>query len=136
MRFCRTLAGIVLLPVLSGCIEQSAVTTKSSKKSGLLSDGATSPNSTAGGSITVSWNASHAKGVNAAGGGYRVYYSTTGTLTTSTPVKSIPFVSGALAPITTKLTGLSKGTYWLFVVAYSANNLAGSAATRATVVVP
>lgn len=74
-------------------------------------------------SIDVSWNANHDKDVNAAGGGYRVYYATSpGVSTVSAASVDVPYVSGATAPTSVNIPSLSAGTYYLRIVAYSAYN--------------
>jgi hypothetical protein len=69
--------------------------------------------------ITVNWNANHESLVNAPGGGYRVYYSTTPGFTVNGPgvsMKEVPYESGALSPTSTELT-LEDGTWYIKVCA-------------------
>jgi len=74
------------------------------------------------GSITLSWTANKERGVNASGGGYRVYYSRTSTVDPATAVAvDVPFVSGELAPTTTTLTRLVPGPIYVRIAAFAAN---------------
>lgn len=78
------------------------------------------------GTVQVSWSANREAAVNRAGGGYKVYYSTTPGFDIATAsVVDVPYASGATAPISTTLT-LASGTYYVKVVAYSVLNAAGS----------
>lgn len=87
------------------------------------------------GKVSVSWNANHEKAVNSAGGGYRVYYSTTSTVNSATPFMNVPWVTGD-APTSATLTGLTSGSlYYISVVAYSTINPTGSTAAQSTVTV-
>ena len=71
--------------------------------------------------ITVSWNANHEKAVNSAGGGYKVYYSTTsGFALGAATLINVPYVAGPTAPTTTTISSLAGGTYYFKIVAYSA----------------
>ena len=77
--------------------------------------------------VQVSWVANREAAVNAAGGGYKVYYSkTSGFNVASASFVDVPYVSGPTAPTTTTLT-LSSGTNFVKVVAYSTLNPGGSA---------
>ena len=87
------------------------------------------------GKFTAAWVASHAKGVNTAGGGYKVYYSLSPALDNSTPFVNVPYVSGAQAPTSVSVTSLVPGKYYLNVVSYSAANAIGSTPTALTVTV-
>lgn len=76
--------------------------------------------------IAVSWNANKEKAVNSAGGGYRVYYSTTSGFNPGTAsYVDVPYVAGATAPTTTNLTNFMAGTYYFKIIAYSALNPPG-----------
>ena len=86
------------------------------------------------GGVHVSWDANRESGVNSAGGGYRVYYSSTGSITAGTPFVNIAFAAGT-TPTTADLTGLTPGNYTISVLAYSAANPTGSVSTETTVVV-
>ena len=84
------------------------------------------------GDIVVSWTENRETGVNATGGGYKVYYSTnSGFAITDLGVTEVdvPYVSGPTAPTTTTLTSLSPSTYYIKVVAYSTLNSSGSSPT-------
>lgn len=87
--------------------------------------------------ITVNWNANHETAVNTAGGGYRVYYAVSpGYVAGVTAFVDAPYVSGLTSPITADIPNLGSATYFLNVVAYSALNTTGSAATAKTAVIP
>lgn len=76
--------------------------------------------------IRVNWAANPEVDVNKAGGGYRVYYSKSPNVNTSSAsYVNVPYVSGATAPTTALLSGLTVGTYYVRVVAYSAYNPQG-----------
>lgn len=79
-------------------------------------------------SISVSWAANREKDVNSSGGGYKVFYSVTaGVNTTTNPYYiDVPYVSGAAAPVTATIPNLSAGTYYIRVVAYSSYNPLGT----------
>jgi hypothetical protein len=88
------------------------------------------------GVITVAWQANREKNVNSTGGGYRVYYTQVAGFKPSLPFKTIPYVSGTSAPVSTTLNGLIPGTYHLYVVGFSTTNASGSAPSiEATAVV-
>lgn len=77
--------------------------------------------------VLVSWTGNHEKSVNQVGGGYRLYYSnTSGFSIGSATVVDVPYVSGATSPISTTLSSLADGTYYLKLVAYSVLNPPGS----------
>jgi hypothetical protein len=81
-------------------------------------------------SIAVSWNANHETAVNASGGGYRVYYSKTSPVNTGgSGYAGVPYTSGPLAPNSVTLYGLTAGTYYLRVVAYSKLSAPGSSSS-------
>jgi hypothetical protein len=71
---------------------------------------------------TISWAPNREKAVNQAGGGYKVYFSTTsGFSVPSTNVVDAPYSSGPLAPTQATLPGLNRGArYYIKVIAYSA----------------
>jgi hypothetical protein len=78
--------------------------------------------------IHVTWATNRERAVNEAGGGYRVYYSTTsGFNVSSAAFVDVPYVSGASAPTTATIGDLSPGTYYIKVAAYSALKTSGSA---------
>lgn len=87
--------------------------------------------------IAVSWIENSESGVNSAGGGYKVYYSTTSGFSVSgAGFVDVPYVSGPIAPTTTNLS-LATGTHYIKVVAYSALNPSGSpASAQIAVTVP
>ena len=79
--------------------------------------------------IVVNWDANRESGVNSTGGGYRVYHSTTSNFDISTAdFVEVPYVSGETAPTSTTLT-LPLGRHYIKVVAYTALNPSGSAAS-------
>lgn len=87
--------------------------------------GTTSTTST----VAVSWDANRESGVNSAGGGYKVYHSTTSGFSISgASFVDVPYVTGPNAPTSTTLS-LASGTHYIKVVAYSAVNPSGSAAS-------
>lgn len=87
--------------------------------------------------VTISWAQNRESAVNRAGGGYRVYYSTTAGFSLSNGTQiSVPYLSGSAAPTSTTVS-LVPGTYYVRVVAYSNLNTTGSAASvELQVVVP
>lgn len=94
--------------------------------------------------IQVTWTANRETAVNKTGGGYKVYYSrTSGFGLSGVSYVDVPYVSGAAAPVTTTLSNLIKGTYYIKVVAYSSLNTPGgsggttsSASTEISINVP
>ena len=71
--------------------------------------------------VTVSWNANHETAVNAPGGGYKVYYSTSSGFDISDAgvgVVDVPFVAPPTTPTSVSLQ-LVSGQYYFRVVAYS-----------------
>jgi len=79
--------------------------------------------------IVVNWDPNRESGVNNAGGGYRVYHSTIpGFDIGSADFIDVPYVSGSRAPTSAELT-LPSGRHYIKVVAYSALNPSGSAAS-------
>ncbi len=103
------LAGFVaaLFLVLSGCGEKGA-----------------DPNARY--NLGISWNANREVAVNRAGGGYRVYYSTTsGFALSAGTMTDVPFVSGSQAPTSLSITGVKAGKYYVKIVAYSTLNAPG-----------
>lgn len=73
--------------------------------------------------INISWTANREADVNAAGGGYRVYYSVSPNVNTATAnFVDVPYVSGLSAPTSTQISGVGAATYYIRVVAYSAYN--------------
>ena len=79
------------------------------------------------GTVELQWTASRARGVNMAGGGYKVYYSTMPgfTIDANTPVIDVPWNGGAQTPNTVTLD-LPAGNYYFRVVAYAALGPGGS----------
>jgi hypothetical protein len=76
--------------------------------------------------IRVNWTANPEVDVNTTGGGYRVYYSKSPNVSISSGTfVNVPYVSGPTAPTTALLSGLTVGTYYVKVVAYSAYNPQG-----------
>ena len=77
--------------------------------------------------VRFTWNPNREAAVNRAGGGYKVYYSTTpGFQISVASFVNVPYVSGSSAPTTAEIT-LDPGTYYFKVVAYSLLNPSGSA---------
>jgi hypothetical protein len=66
------------------------------------------------------WAPNHEKGVNSAGGGYRVSIS-------GQPTIAVPYISGPTAPTSTVLS-LPKGTYTVTVSAFAALDAQGGSA--------
>lgn len=76
--------------------------------------------------IRINWAANPEVDVNTTGGGYRVYYAKSPNVSTSSGTfVNVPYVSGPTAPTTALLSGLTVGTYYVKVVAYSAYNPQG-----------
>jgi hypothetical protein len=121
---------------LAGCqFDGGSVVTSGLKTTPLVAgqtDQSFIPSGTGVGKVSVSWEANREAPVNSAGGGYRVYYSKTAGFTASTTFVNLPAVGGA-APTSVELSGLSSGTYYINVVAYSALNPTGSVAVQTTV---
>ena len=72
--------------------------------------------------VNISWNANRETAVNAIGGGYKVYYSTSAGFDITdadVSVVDVPFVAAPRAPTTLGLQ-LPSGQYYFRVVAYSA----------------
>jgi len=70
------------------------------------------------GTKTVTWAANHEAAVNSAGGGYRVYYSTSsGFSTSSAPYVDVVY-SGSATPTTAQLNGLISSTFYVRVSAF------------------
>jgi len=72
--------------------------------------------------VNVTWNANRETAVNAAGGGYKVYYSTSSGFDITdagVSVVDVPFVAPPATPTSTSLQ-LPTGQYYFRVVAYSA----------------
>ncbi|MDZ7661832.1 hypothetical protein [Thiohalophilus sp.] len=95
---------------------------------GCSNDSGGGSNSTS--TVVVNWDANRESGVNTTAGGYRVYYSTTaGFDIDSADFVDVPYESGDTAPTSTTLT-LPSQTHYIKVVAYSALNPQGSAASE------
>ncbi|MBS1961189.1 MAG: hypothetical protein JST04_03155 [Bdellovibrionales bacterium] len=127
------LVTLSLLAALSGCLDNSGVSTRSNTSGQIENPSPSVPGSATG--VTVSWNANREKGVNSSGGGYRVYYSKTGSIDANTPFVTVANAGGN-TPTTTRLSGLASGTYTVGVIAFSAANPTGSSGTQTTVTVP
>lgn len=84
--------------------------------------------------VRVSWTANRETAVNSLGGGYRVYYSTTqGLSVAAAPFVNVSYDAGAAAsPTTATIPGLSPGTYYIKVAAYSALTPPGGSGGRAS----
>ncbi len=68
--------------------------------------------------VTISWDANRDKVVNAAGGGYIIYYSQeSGFDVTGASSTEVPYVSGSTAPTSTTLS-LSEGVWYIRISAY------------------
>ena len=96
--------GSLFLAVLSSCGGVSR-----SGASGASPGPGTAPPSPR--TVTLVWAANHEKGVNSAGGGYRVSIS-------GQPTINVPYVSGPTAPTST-VTTLQTGTYTATVAAFA-----------------
>lgn len=60
-------------------------------------------------SLKITWAANREAKVNAAGGGYRVYYYTaSGTSLASSSFVTVPYVAGPLAPVTVTIPNLTR----------------------------
>ena len=68
--------------------------------------------------VTISWATNHEKGVNSAGGGYKVSI-------TGQPTITVPWVSGTTAPTSTQPILLQPGTYTVTVTAFAALDAQG-----------
>ncbi len=88
--------------------------------------------------VLVSWAPNRESAVNKAGGGYRIYYSRTdaGVDIGSATVKTVSYVSGALAPTSLLLPSLSSGNLHVKIIPFSARNTSGNTSTVTTLVVP
>ncbi len=83
--------------------------------------------------IQVSWLTNKEKGVNQLGGGYRVYYSTSPGIDTTSPSATfvnVPYVSGANTPTSITFNNFLVGSYHFKIVAYS--NISSYGATGGT----
>jgi hypothetical protein len=126
--------------LLSGCTAKS--TTAEADSSAVTTTAPPSGSSGAGNgtpstrSLQVSWAANRESGVNVSGGGYRVYYSTQdGFNISGASFVNVPYVSGARSPTTATITGLSPGTHYIKVNAYSSQNTNGSVSSQAAITV-
>lgn len=89
--------------------------------------------------LTLSWSANREAGVNAAGGGYHVYYATSpNTALAQATRETVAYDPGLGQTPTSTALQFAAGTWYLRVVAFSALNPAGSApsAELALVVAP
>jgi hypothetical protein len=98
-------------------------------------DSGSSPAPETNHSVTLAWAPNHEKGVNSAGGGYRVAVS-------GQPTIDVPYISGPAAP-TSAVTTLHTGIYTVTVSAFAALDAqGGSTGSRSdpsppfTVIVP
>jgi len=72
--------------------------------------------------VTVSWSANKDKVVNMTGGGYTLYYSQQSGFDINSASKTdVSYVSGATAPISTKLV-LAGGVWFIRIAAYGIVN--------------
>ncbi|MFL5815659.1 MAG: hypothetical protein ACJ763_18970 [Bdellovibrionia bacterium] len=124
---------IALLSLASSCEMGSKSITFTTSPSTSNSSGSPSspspPSNCSGGpyNILVSWTANREKAVNTTGGGYKVYYSTSTPVNTSSASNvDVPYVSGSSTPSSRLITGLTCGTWHFRVVAYSALHPSGS----------
>jgi hypothetical protein len=133
-QFRTTLLTVAFSSVLISC-QVTSVTVTSPAPEGssdaTLSNSNVTPSPTPTGlltySVQISWNPNHEKAVNSPGGGYRVSYSKSpGFSLSSAESVNVPYVSGANTPVTTALSGLSAGTYYIKITAYSALTPPGS----------
>jgi hypothetical protein len=108
---------------------KSITFTTSPSTSGSSTSSPSPPGNCPGGpyNILVSWTANREKAVNTTGGGYKIYYSTSTPVNTSTASNvDVPYVSGSSTPSSRLITGLTCGTWYFRVVAYSALHPSGS----------
>ena len=118
----RLILGFLIAAFLiSGCEEKGAgqayLDSISDGGGGSGSDGDSGPPR----SVTISWNASHAKDVGQTGGGYRVYIKkgSVPSITTTTPIMiNNP---GGGAHTTSLTTMLDKGRHYVIITAFSAS---------------
>ncbi|MNY44493.1 hypothetical protein D3C86_1795240 [compost metagenome] len=87
--------------------------------------------------VGITWDQNKETGVNTSGGGYRVYIgNVSGFDLSEAPYFDVTYDSVAAAtPLTTKITTLMPGTYYLKVAGFSAQGL-GVASSEVTVSVP
>ena len=81
--------------------------------------------------VTVSWDALREKGVNATGGGYKIYAWRKNTFESAQQVGEVAF-DGSSVP-TTATIGLTPGSWYVWVVGYTAMNPKGDAGEPAFV---
>ena len=121
---------LISVLVLGGCKGTQGTSTK-------LNNLPTPPASIGPKNVQISWNANHEKTVNSAGGGYKVYYSTTQNFNLAgATLVNVPYSSGATAPTSIVIPSLGSGTYYIKVVAYSSINTTGSVSQQTSVTVP
>lgn len=87
--------------------------------------------------VEITWDKNKETGVNTLGGGYRVYIgNASGFDLGEAPYFDVKYDSVAAAtPLTTKITTLVPGTYYLKIAGFSAQGI-GVASSEATVSVP
>ena len=125
--------------VVVGCGTGSKSPSKGAPKNSPSGDNsaATSPTtSTSAKTVSLTWDPNKEADVNSTGGGYRVYYSTTNPVPSNASFVAVSYSSGSYAPANADITGLTSGTWFFKVVAFSARNTAGSTSTQVSVAVP
>lgn len=87
--------------------------------------------------VEIAWTANRETAVNAAGGGYRVYYAgASGFDPAAATMIDVPYQGASSAP-TSIVLNLPSGTHYIKVTAYSALNPAGSSpSAESEVIVP
>lgn len=115
---------------MAGCRSQVITSAGSGSASSSGSSGITR-------SATISWAANRENAVNKSGGGYYVYVgSSPGFSLPGIQSVVVPYVSGATAPTSTTISGLSSGTtYYFKVIAYSTYSTS-LASTETSIAVP
>ncbi len=116
------LAGTCLLTSCGGDTEIPTITSSTTPPSMINSTPTPTPTPTSTRTASISWTPNKEKAVNQAGGGYRVYYSTTQNFTPNgSTYVDVPYVSGIQTPNSANIANLSRGQrYYVKVIAYSA----------------
>lgn len=130
----RTLAILLIGAALSGCLPTDGTSKNGVTDAVLYGDAAVAARPK---NVVVTWTANRELGVNASGGGYKVYYSqTSGFSTASASYVSAPWASGTSSPTTATIPNLTPGMWYVKVLAYSALNTTGAISAQLTVTVP
>ena len=129
---------LALVFLISGCKEKGSGQAYLDSISGGGGTGSTpSPDADSGTprSVTISWNASHAKDVGQTGGGYRVYIRKGSVPSIQTTEPIIINNPGGGVHTTSLTTTLTTGRHYMVITAFSANGTSTVSQT-ANVVVP